>query len=451
MLPRAQIQEIAKENWSVCWPMALIMFLIFCIGIADVSIAGRLSKEIQAAYGIAFQFYFILGIIGNALTVGAVALISRLHYSAPASETSCAVRTVVTATSIAGLVIALVSVFVSGWLPRILAVPAVLKPIVQRLLVLYAFGIPFQYLLVSTNGILRARRQVRLSLLTMSLVCVSNVGLNIVLALHTPLGFGGIALATALSTAGGCVLNVFFLRRQFACALSLRRDFLRTIIHIGWPAAMVQVFFQVGTMVLFAILASVPQHPVETIAAFTNGLRIESIIFLPAFAFNLANAVVVGNLLGQGRRREAFSAGIVTAVMGVCAVLLLTAAVVLNARSVAGFLSTNPVVIRQTVTYLVISLAFEPLMAWGVILGGGLNGAGDTRSVMAVIAFSIWCVRVPLSYLLVVWYGWDARAVWWMMNVSVTVQFLLLNNRYFSRSWINAPVHREGEVTEVAG
>jgi len=43
---------------------------------------------------------------------------------------------------------------------------------------------------------------------------------------------------------------------------------------------------------------------VEILAAFTAGLRIESAIFLPAFAFNMANAVIVGNLLGSARIRR---------------------------------------------------------------------------------------------------------------------------------------------------
>ena len=39
-------------------------------------------------------------------------------------------------------------------------------------------------------------------------------------------------------------------------------------------------------------------------------------------------------------------------------------------------------------------------MAWGVILAGGLNGAGDTRSVMFAVGISVWFIRVPLSYFL---------------------------------------------------
>ncbi len=36
-------------------------------------------------------------------------------------------------------------------------------------------------------------------------------------------------------------------------------------------------------------------------------------------------------------------------------------------------------VIEESITYIYISMISEPFMAWGMILSGGLNGAGDTR------------------------------------------------------------------------
>lgn len=64
------------------------------------------------------------------------------------------------------------------------------------------------------------------------------------------------------------------------------------------------------------ILGALPKNNVEIMAAFTNGLKIESAIFLPAFAFNMANTVVIGNLLGRNDKEGAFRAGIITALTG---------------------------------------------------------------------------------------------------------------------------------------
>ena len=201
-------------------------------------------------------------------------------------------------------------------------------------------------------------------------------------------------------------------------------------------SALLQVFWQLGTIVLFLILNMLPALNIEVMAAFTNGLKIESAIFLPAFAFNMTNAVLVGNALGRKENNQAFKMGIITAMTGVFIVVVLTLIVVLNARLIAPHLSNDRIVIDQTLKYIFIAFLFEPVMAWGVILAGGLNGAGDTKIVMAIVAGSVWLIRIPLSYLLGVYLGFGAQGVWWSMNVSIACQCLLMTRRYFSKRWV---------------
>jgi Na+-driven multidrug efflux pump len=189
-------------------------------------------------------------------------------------------------------------------------------------------------------------------------------------------------------------------------------------------------------MVLFLILSALPKKRIETLAALTTGLRIESAIFLPAFAFNMANAVIIGNLLGEKKQEEAFRSGLVTAAIGVLIVTGMVIAVIANARWIASLLSHNEIVIKECVRYLYISMLSEPFMAWGVILGGGLSGAGDTRSVLLRVALSVWLVRIPLCYMFVVVLGYGAASVWWSMNLSQLVQGFFLWKRYMGKKWL---------------
>jgi MATE family multidrug resistance protein len=216
---------------------------------------------------------------------------------------------------------------------------------------------------------------------------------------------------------------------------------VRKIFAIGWPAGLLQILWQLGAMALFLILSALPYNRIEILAAYTNGIRIESAIFLPAFAFNMANAVIVGNLLGKGEDHEAFIAGLVTAAMGVVLVAAMTIIVILNAPRIAAFLSTNDLVVKESIKYLYISFLSEPFMAWAVILGGGLNGAGDTKSVMVVIAVSIWLVRIPLCYILGIYFGMGAVMIWWSMNISLVIQSILITREYFSKDWLVRKLH----------
>jgi Na+-driven multidrug efflux pump len=208
------------------------------------------------------------------------------------------------------------------------------------------------------------------------------------------------------------------------------------MMHIGWPIGLLQVLWQLASMALFLILSSLPKDRIEILAAFSTGLRIESAIYLSAFAFNLANAVIIGNLIGEKKKEEAFKSGMVTAFIGVMIITVMVVAVILNARWIAALLSENGRVIEEARRYLYISMLSEPIMAWGIILAGGLNGSGDTKSVMLMVALSVWFVRIPLCYLFVVWLGYGAVSVWWTMNLSQLVQAFLISRRYLSRRWL---------------
>jgi Na+-driven multidrug efflux pump len=111
--------------------------------------------------------------------------------------------------------------------------------------------------------------------------------------------------------------------------------------------------------------------------------------------------------------------------------------VILNARWIVSFLSKNEIVVQEAVRYLYISMISEPFMAWGIILGGGLNGAGDTKSVLRNVGLSLWFVRMPLCYVFVVLLGFGAVSVWWSMNLSQFVQACLMSRRYLGRRWLS--------------
>jgi putative MATE family efflux protein len=412
------------------------MVFEFLIGLTDVYIAGKVSKEIQATYGFVIQLYFIFIVIANALTVGTVSVISRLYTSGNKNELNKAVFSSLLAAAGAGIVLAVSGIFLSPEIIRLLNIPRELKHFAIPFIEIYAMGLLFHYLLINCNGILRSCQMVKRSLKTMALVCVINIALNFFLVFYTPLSFRGIAVATASSVFIGSMINLAYVRNIMTGVKNFSMGMVKKMISIGWPIGLLQVLWQLSSMVLFLILSALPENKVEILAALTTGLRIESAIYLPVFGFNMANAVIVGNLLGEKKQEDAFRSGIITAAIGVFIVTMMVIVVILNARWIVSFLSSNAIVIRESAKYLYISMISEPFMAWGIILGGGLSGAGDTRSVLMRVALSVWLVRIPLSFVLVVLLGFGPASVWWSMNISQFLQAFFIFKRYLKREWL---------------
>lgn len=435
-----ELYSLLIQSWTISWPMILIMVFQFFISLTDVFIAGRIGPDVQASVGLVSQVYFIFVVIATASNVGTVSLISRLYGSEDKENYRNAVYSILLTIFISGIFLTVLGVSLSPFIIDILNVPYSIKTISIPLTQIYASAVVFQYILLSTNAILRASRMVKHTMFTMFVVCVSNILLNFYFVFYTPLHYNGIAASTAVSIFIGAAINFAFVRSIIRGGVKYVFYYVKRILNIGWPSALVQVGWQLGSTVLFVIIGSLPERNVEVMAALTNGMRIESAIFLPAFAFNMANAVIVGNLLGEGNREKAFKSGLVTAFMGVVCITVMTILVVIFARDVSQILSKDITVINESVLYIYISMISEPFMAFSVILSGGLNGAGDTRSVMVRVIMGMWLVRLPLAYLLGIALGFGAAGIWWSMNASIIFQMILIARRYFKKEWLNYDV-----------
>ncbi|MBN1493164.1 MAG: MATE family efflux transporter [Candidatus Omnitrophica bacterium] len=434
---RHKLRSYIAASWAICWPMMLIMFFEFLITIIDVYVAGTITKDIQAAYGFVLQLYFILTVIAIIINVGTVSIISRTFTGGDKARLSQAVVSAMLTGLVSGLACAFVGFFIFPLVITHVSVPDVVKHYAVPLIRFYSLGIIFAFPLINSNGILRSTKQVRNSLKTMAIVCTLNIALNFYLVFKTPLGFRGIAASTAISLMVGAFLNFTYIKRFIVTPIHYSAAFVKQIAAIGWPIGFLQIAWQTGTAVIYLILSHVPENNVEILAALTNGMRIESAIFLPIFAFNMSNAALIGNALGANNKTEAFRIGLVTAGLGFCMCIVLTLAVIANAPFLAGLVSHNEIVIRESVRYLYISMICEPIMAIGVILSGALNGAGDTKSVMIRVVASFWLIRIPLSCLFIFVLGLGAVSVWWAMNISLIAHATFIAQRYFSKKWLH--------------
>jgi len=242
--------------------MIFIMAFEFVINLTDVYIAGLLGKEYQAAVGFSSQVYFIFIVVANALTVGTVSVTARLFTGKRNNELGCTVFSVTVAVLGAGIALGAGGVFLAPSVISRLGVPPQVMDLAIPLVRVYSVGLPFHYLLINGNGILRATGGVKKSMVTMAMVCACNVALNFMLVFHTSLGYHGIAVSTAASVVLGALINTIHVVPFVGKGHSFSRDCLADVARIGWPTAVQQLSWNVGSTVMFLILASLPGNAV---------------------------------------------------------------------------------------------------------------------------------------------------------------------------------------------
>ncbi|BBD09819.1 MATE family efflux transporter [Desulfovibrio ferrophilus] len=434
-----------RTIWRLAWPQALMMFFHFWIGFVDVYVAGLMNREVQAALGLITSCLFFLLIIAISVANGSVAAISQSLGAGLTARARRYVGLCLEIGALGGLLFMVGGVAAKDLLLAALHVPMEIRGITAEFLDVYALLLPSYYLLVITNAVFRARKEVMIPTATMLVITVVNAladfGLGLGLWGLPRLEHQGLAWATFWSVSAGALVNLFMLWRK---GLLNRKTFpplrwvraaLPYLMKVAWPSGLMQIFWQTGYLVLFAIAASLPVNSVNALAGMTAGLRIEAILFLAGFAFNMTASVLVGNYLGAGEPATAKRFGYMIWGIGVVSIGLLTLVVWQFVAPIAALMSTEVGVRVQIESYLFYNLLAIPFTLTSMIIGGALNGAGATLYNTAVFGVTVWCVRLPLAWYLGHVLIAEASGIWMAMLCSQAVQAFLILWVYQFKDW----------------
>lgn len=433
-----------KNIWHLSWPTFFIMVFNFLVGLADLYVAGFIGPDIQAAIGFVTQLFFIVIVVANAIGVGTIAMVSRAVGASNPGRAVGIARQSLLFGAVVAVVITAATVVYCREIVALAGMPGEIRAVAEDFLRIFAFALGPNYLLIIANAIFRAAGDVRKPLLTMFFVSLVNIAGDFALVFGIPpfpeMGYRGIALATASSFAAGMLISLALLatkRWRGVFTEPWRVDFptIGRIVDIGWPSVFLQVAWQAGSIVLYNILSRIGEGTVTALAALTNGLRIEAIIFLPAFALNMAASVLAGQNLGAGNPQRAETLGWKTAGAGMVLLGSLALPIFVWAEAFASILARTPEVLAETAHYLRINMVSEPFLALGTILSGAITGAGDTKSTMWIIVASMWGVRLPLAYGLAITLDWGPTGVWVAMVVSMMCYSLLMALRFRGGRW----------------
>ncbi len=442
--PSLTTGSLWRNIWQLSWPMLLIMIFDFFVGFADVYVAGFISPQVQAAVGFVSLLYFFVIIIANAISTGTVALVSRAIGSGDFGRAREVARQSLLFGCLVAVLVSLIGLVFPDRIIALAGFPPEIREIAETFLRIFAIALGANYLLLISNALFRASGDVKKPLVTMFCVMAVNVAGDFILVFGLwgvpPLGYPGIAVATAASVTLGMGINLLLLARTrwrtvYGRAWGLRQETIRQIVRLGWPAAMLQIAWNAGTIALYNILGRLGETSITALAAIANGIRIEAMIYLPAFALNMSASVLIGQNLGAGNPARAERMGWRIAGVGIVILTAMAVVVFIRAEDFAALVAQDPAVLAETARYLRYNMLTEPFIALSLSLAGGLQGAGDTRGTMWVIVIAMWLIRLPLAWLLALTLGFGAAGVWTAMVVSMVCQGLLMARRFHRGRW----------------
>lgn len=448
-----------RTIWGLVWPQMMTLLCGIVINLTDIWAAGRISADVQASVGVAYQIQMFLLVFGWALGSGGMASVSQ---SMGAKKPWRAQRYV-------GLVLCsciAIAVLLAGGVYAfrepvlgILQTPDRLAAVTEYFLGVTLLGLPFFYL-VQVGGVLfRAARQVIAPLIILLVSCVINVVGDLCFGLGwlgcPAFGMEGIAVSTLVANALAAGMTFFYLHRGnllLKCLLPPLRWIRRGapyLFKVALPSCGNSLLWQGGYLVMFGITASLPDG-VSALAGLTAGNRIESLLYMPANAFMVTASILVGNALGAGDRLAARRAGLALFFLSAISMSTVAACLWPFLGDLAEFFSQENAVQIQIRHYLFFNVLVVPFTVSGLVLHGVMNGAGATVYSLLVNTACIWLVRLPLGWGLAHLVFHDAYGVYMAMFLSMVIQTSLMVWVFLRRDWARFALNAHSNHKEKA-
>ncbi|MBI9078413.1 MAG: MATE family efflux transporter [Pseudodesulfovibrio sp.] len=434
-----------RTIWNLAWPQILMMFFHFFIGMADVWVAGHIDRQVQASLGLISQSLFLLLVVAMAIANGAVAAISQSIGAQKHTRVRRYVGLCLILAAILGGTFLILGLPLKNVLLSALQVPEEMRPITEYFLTVYLFVLPPYYIMIITNAIFRASKEVMYPLYSIMAVTILNGVLDIGLGLgwwgFPNIGFKGLAWATFASVTVGACINLFILAKKgllkpesFAPWRWMKRA-APYLLKVAWPAGLHQIVWHSGYLVLYAITASLPLGEIDALAGMAIGLRIEALLFLPAFAFNMTASILVGHYLGAQQPGEAKKFGVRILCLGLITITLFSMIVWQFVVPWVDLLTRDAAVAAQAVNYLKWNMLAIPFTLISMIMAGVLNGAGATMYNMVIMGAATWLIRLPLAYGLGHLVMFSSEGIWIAMFCSQLVQSFILIYVFAFKNW----------------
>jgi len=252
------------------------------------------------------------------------------------------------------------------------------------------------------------------------------------------LGVTGVAISTVTSQGVGMLIMGIMISRDKEIAVfrksmfPLQTHHIKDVLKIGVPAA--GEFLSYNTSQI-AILYVVTKLGTAALAAYSYAINLTRFSFVVAMALGQANQIMIGHLIGAGKKVEAYKECMRNWFWGT----IITAASIglmgLFRFKIIGLLTEDPEIVSILSVLLLLSVIHETARPTNMIVIAGLRGAGDVRFPVLVGIAVMWTVSVGLSWIFGIGLAWGMTGVWIARMLDEWVRGGFMLWRWNSRKW----------------
>ena len=407
----------------------------------SIFIGNYVGKEGLAAVGASFPVIFALISFVIGIGSGSTVVISQYYGAKNNEAVKRAIDTLYVFMFFASILLSILGIVFAKEIFLLTDLPADVLPDAVKYLQIYMAGNVLFFGFAGTNAILRGLGDSKTPLYFTIIATLINIILDWLFIKEFGWGVSGAAFATVIAQGGAFVTGILYLNKTHDLLtlhpLKLKFDKLIFVqsVKIGLPTGFQQTFVAFGMVALFGI---VNQFGTDTVAAYSVGMRIDSVPAMLAMAFSAAVAPFVGQNIGAKMESRVRAGFISTLILSTILTLFITLIYVLIPETIVRAFTDDEEVIRVGVEYIKIVAPFYVIFSIMFVLNGVLRGAGATLIPMFITLIALWFIRIPASYLMSEEVG--RVGIWWGIPIGWFFGMGLAFLYYLSGKWKNKGV-----------
>lgn len=454
--------QIKEENFYrkltvIGIPMIIQQVIAVTLNLADTIMVGKVSENALAAVGAANQVYFIFSVVLFGIFSGAavhavqywgIRDLASLRKIVGIDYTMCLVLSVPTV----AVVFAAAPLFI-----RLFSQ----EPEVIELGTQYMKIACFSYIFAALSFVIsynsRSIQDLKYPTIINACAIAMNIFLNYVFIYGNfgvpALGVRGAAIATTVSRILECVpmmLSVYLrkehpLKAYPSQLFCYSRELLVNVMKTAVPVIITEGMWAFSVSAIFAAYGKISAS-----ALAISQIAVTVTDFFQTIYFGLGNAssVIIGEVLGQGRRSTAFEYS--RKVLKVTWILniIMTVVIILARTPIAAIYDFSPETTEMLMkALLVYAVALTPKMLAYMTICAILRAGGDTVFCMYMdVAFNVG-LQIPLAYIGVLVLKWPLHWVMAFVAIADFIKVFFCYYRYYSKKWMNIFTGRE-EISE---
>ena len=431
---------ILRNIWHISLPIVVGNMLQNTFNIVDMIFVGKLGPAAIAAVGMSGVIMGTLYVAIFGIYMGTTAMVARFI----GAKEKTKAENVAMQSVILGL-FCYVFILIAGYtlagpmLKGLGASEEVLTHGVGYIRVMF-IGSIMMILSFILGSALRAAGDALTPMVILAISTVLNICLDPLLIFGLwglpELGVAGSAVATVIARAIGVfILLWLFLNDKAIIRLRIANakidlPLMGRIMRIGVFASIQGILRNVSGLILTRIVAT---YGTFAVAAYVIGMRLQFIVLMPGFGLATAVATLVGQNLGAKKPERAARTAWITVGIGAGIMAFMGLIYIIFARDIISIFNDHPEVLKTGVVYLRILASTFGIIAFGIILGRALNGAGDTVSPMIITAIGLLGFRIGLSLILTQSLG--LMGIWIGIASSSVIQGLMVTAWFSMGRW----------------